>query len=76
MINRSGSGSAAAPALSRDAAFVVHLATVAGEPSDQAHGRVEHVRSGRSARFDSLEDLLRFMRQTLSVIHSEEGKRS
>lgn len=53
---------------SRDAAFVVHLTDAVGAAGDQAHGRVEHVRSGRAARFESLQELLRFMRQTLAAI--------
>lgn len=55
-------------AVARDAAFVVHLSEVAGEPGDQAHGRVEHVTSGRAAQFASLDELLRFMRQTLATV--------
>lgn len=64
-----GSGAPGMP--SRDAAFVVHLAGGAGEATDQAHGRVEHVTTGRAARFDSVEELLRFMRQTLAAIEAE-----
>ncbi|HYD49421.1 MAG TPA: hypothetical protein VEB21_13790 [Terriglobales bacterium] len=56
------------PAPSRDAAFVVHLTD--GTTDDQAHGRVEHVRSGRAAHFDSMHELLRFMQQTLSAIEA------
>ncbi len=72
MQNASGS-SAAAPALSRDVAFVVHLMDVAGE-LDRASGRVEHVRTGRTARFESADELLRFMRQTLAALAAESGR--
>jgi len=61
MTDTSGAGTAP----SRDAAFVVHLADTADE---QAHGRVEHVRSGRVSRFDSAEELVRFMRRTLAEL--------
>lgn len=55
--------------VARDAAFVVHLREVAGEPGgEQAHGRVEHVTTGRATQFDSADELLRFMRQTLDAI--------
>jgi hypothetical protein len=59
-----------APATSpptRDAAFVVHLATDAGE----VHGRVEHVTTGRASRFRSVAELLDFMRQTLVAIQAD-----
>jgi len=56
---------------SRDAAFVVHLTHAGDATSDQAHGRVEHVRSGRSATFDSMHALLSFMRETLAALDAE-----
>src|SRR5262245_52772159 len=56
---------------SRDAAFVVHLADTGDATGDQAHGRVEHVRSGRVATFDSMHALLRFMRETLAAVDAE-----
>lgn len=56
----------------RDAAFVVHLTAAADGDDDQAQGRVEHVRSGRAARFDSVHELLRFMRQTLAALDAED----
>jgi hypothetical protein len=56
---------------SRDAAFVVHLTHVDGAAGDQARGRVEHVRSGRTASFDSMPSLLRFMRETLAALEVE-----
>jgi hypothetical protein len=60
------------PVLSRDAAFVVHLTDGGDAADEQAHGRVEHVRTGRSAHFDSLQELLRFMRQTLAAIEDQD----
>ena len=74
MPNASGTG-AAAIAPSRDAAFVVHLANVADDHGKQACGRVEHVRTGRTARFESVEELLRFMRQTLAALNPDDGSR-
>ncbi|MCW5892060.1 MAG: hypothetical protein KIT14_16165 [bacterium] len=49
---------------------MVHLICAAGESADQAHGRVEHVTTGQVARFDSADELLRFMRQTLAEIEA------
>lgn len=58
----------ATPAPSRDVAFVVHLTSSSGESADQAHGRVEHVTTGLAARFESTEELLRFMQRTLAAL--------
>jgi hypothetical protein len=58
----------AVTARSRDAAFVIHLTDVGAEPGDQAHGRVEHVTTGRATRFDSVDELMLFMRQTLAAV--------
>ena len=66
MTNSSGRATGLAP--SRDAAFVIHLTDVGSESDGQAHGRVEHVTTGRATRFDSVEELLRFMRHTLEGI--------
>lgn len=61
-----------APALPvRDAAFVVHLTTDSEVPGGQACGRVEHVSTGRTTRFESADELVRFMRQTLAAIAAE-----
>lgn len=60
-------GSGATPVPSRDAAFVVHLTRAAGESA----GRVEHVTTGRVAAFESADELLRFMRQTLATLEIE-----
>lgn len=54
----------------RDAAFVVHLTSVGDAADGRASGRVEHVRTGRAGRFDSAEELLRFMRETLAAVGS------
>lgn len=47
---------------SRDAAFVMRLTYAGDDAGDQTTGRVEHVRSGRTA----MQALLRFMRETLA----------
>jgi len=52
----------------RDTAFVVHLVTGPAAPAGRAEGRVEHVATGRTARFESAEELLRFMQETLVAI--------
>ena len=62
---------AAALLPARDAAFVVHLATDPDAPAGQARGRVEHVSTGRTARFESADELVRFMRETLAAIAAD-----
>lgn len=59
--------STAPPVSARNMAFVVHLTPAA----DTSAGRVEHVASGRTARFESAEELLRFMRETLAAITND-----
>jgi hypothetical protein len=46
-------------------AFVVHLRTNTNIGHGQIAGRVEHVVSGQSTHFDSLEELLAFMARVL-----------
>ena len=64
--------SATPPRPVRDAAFVVHLATVPPGLPAQAQGRVEHVATGRAARFESSEDLMRFMHETLAALAADD----
>ncbi len=47
-------------------AFVVHFRTNTDIARGNIAGRVEHVVSGQSTHFDSLEDLLAFMARVLS----------
>jgi len=47
-------------------AFVVHLRTSSDAARGQVEGRVEHVVSGQSAHFNSLEELLTFIAQVLT----------
>jgi hypothetical protein len=42
-------------------AFVVHFGTYGGPKRRRFHGRVEHLPSGRTARFSSLKGLLDFV---------------
>ena len=51
----------AAPRLSPDAAFVVQLATDAAIEDGRVSGRIEHMATGTSEPFGTLEELLRFM---------------
>ena len=51
--------------LSVHRAFVVHLRTSSNVARGPIEGRVEHVVSGQSTHFDSLEELLAFMAQVL-----------
>jgi len=54
--------------LSADAAFVVHLTAMAAEAPGGVSGRIEHITSGNSTRFGSLDELLGFMRQVLATV--------
>ena len=51
-------------------AFVVHLRTNTDIAQGQIAGRVEHVVSGQGAHFDSLEELLMFINQTLRTVRA------
>jgi hypothetical protein len=53
--------------LSVHRAFVVHLRVNSDVAQGQLAGRVEHVVSGQSAHFASLEELLAFIAQTLAT---------
>src|SRR5204863_9387843 len=50
-----------AASLSVHRAFVVHFGMGGGPQRRRFHGRVEHLSSGRSAQFSSLEGLLGFV---------------
>ena len=47
-------------------AFVVHFWTNSDVTQGRVAGRVEHVVSGQSTHFDSLEELLAFMARVLA----------
>ncbi|HYD47184.1 MAG TPA: hypothetical protein VEB21_02490 [Terriglobales bacterium] len=53
--------------LSADTAFVVHVTTLEEDAPGVVEGRIEHINSGRSLRFASVAELLRFMRQVLAA---------
>jgi len=54
-------------------AFVVQFRADSEPGSGPCAGRVEHVTSGRLAHFESADDLLRFMAQTLCATRSAGG---
>ena len=54
-------------ALSFAGAFVIQLHVDADVKEHRLAGRVEHVRTGDSALFGSLDDLLRFMDACLAI---------
>jgi hypothetical protein len=58
--------------LSVHRAFVVHFRTSSNVARGPIEGRVEHVVSGQSTHFDSLEELLAFMARVLS---QQKGRR-
>ena len=51
-------------------AFVVHLRTNSDVLHGAIAGRVEHVVSGQSMHFDSLEELLAFIDQVLANVRA------
>jgi hypothetical protein len=56
-------------------AFVVHLRTSTDIPRGQLAGRVEHVVSGQSMHFASLEELLAFIDQVLANVRAPPRRR-
>jgi hypothetical protein len=59
-------GSIQTASLSIHRAFVVHFRTDTDVVQGQIAGRVEHILSGQSAHFASLESLLAFVAQIVS----------
>jgi hypothetical protein len=57
------------PALPTNRAFVVQFRSPRPESPLTYDGRVEHLVSGREARFHSLEELLAFMVRVLTDVH-------
>jgi len=62
--------SAAKAPLSVHRAFVVHFRTSSNVACGPIEGRVEHVVSGQSMHFDSLEELLAFIDQVLANVRA------
>jgi hypothetical protein len=58
----------AAGRLSPEGAFVVQFGAHSDPAVGRAAGRVEHVRSGRAARFASVADLLAFISRVLAEV--------
>ena len=56
-------------------AFVVHFRTNTDVCRGQIAGRVEHVVSGQSMHFDSLEELLAFIDQVLAHVRAPPRRR-
>lgn len=59
-------GDSRAPRLTPAAAFVIQLGTDSDLPTRRLCGRVEHLVSGRSDRFGSLDELIAFMADHLA----------
>ena len=57
-------------------AFVVHLRTNSEVLHGPIAGRVEHVVSGQSTHFESLEELLAFMERVLATVRAPPSQRS
>jgi hypothetical protein len=56
-------------------AFVVHFRVSSDVACGQIAGRVEHVVSGQSTLFDSLEELLAFMARVLASVRAPPRRR-
>ena len=56
-----------APFLPANRAFVIQFSTETDVPHGRLTGRVEHVVSGQSRHFQSLEELLAFVSHTLPI---------
>ena len=56
-------------------AFVVHFRVNAEVAQGRVAGRVEHVASGQSTHFASLDELLAFMGQVLATVRGPPGRR-
>jgi hypothetical protein len=52
--------------LQHDGAFVVQIGDCVDFETDRVEGRVEHVASGRTMRFESINELLTFMARVLA----------
>jgi len=61
--------------LSVHRAFVVHFRTSSDVARGQIEGRVEHVVSGQSTHFDSLEELLAFVAWVLASVGAPPRRR-
>jgi len=56
-------------------AFVVHFRLSTNIAQGQIEGRVEHVVSGQSTHFDSLEELLAFIARVLATVRGPPHRR-
>jgi hypothetical protein len=56
-------------------AFVVHFRLSTDIAQGRIEGRVEHVVSGQSTHFDSLEELLAFMARVLASVRAPPRRR-
>jgi hypothetical protein len=56
-------------------AFVVHFRLSTNIAQGRIEGRVEHVVSGQSTHFDSLEELLAFMGRVLASVRAPPRRR-
>ncbi len=56
-------------------AFVVHFRLSTNIDQGRIEGRVEHVVSGQSTHFDSLEELLAFMARVLASVRAPPHRR-
>jgi hypothetical protein len=70
MVSDSSKGRLGRPSLPAGRAFVVHLRSDTDPAAGEVVGRVEHVLSGRSVRFEDVMALVEFFREAVA----EQGK--
>ena len=61
----------AEPTLPSNRAFVVQFRVATEQTPEDCAGRIEHVVSGQATRFDSWEQLQRFIEEMLARVHEK-----
>jgi len=61
----------AEPTLPSNRAFVVQFRATADQMHEDYSGRIEHVVSGQATRFDSWEQLQKFVEEMLARVHEK-----
>lgn len=54
------------------AAFVIQLREETNVEAGRVEGRIEHIASSRATRFNSIDELLRFIASVLTEVRNEE----
>jgi hypothetical protein len=67
-VNRGQGAAGRGGALPAERAFVLHLRDDTGGAAERLAGRVEHITSGQTRHFDSLEELVAFLREVVAQL--------